>query len=128
MSPEIERVIYSYILLPYVLKVFKIDRLNFEELSSPSKFVYLEKLDTVINSVQQDYNAIRKKVFSGYHVNVKYVGKENDMVQYKWYTKNDSGVIWIAVADLRDMTKELMNDYLYGPLAVEVTPSNKPWC
>ncbi|SDM15241.1 hypothetical protein [Sediminibacillus halophilus] len=127
MNPIIERTIYSFILLPYVLKIFKRDRHQFYNSSSKVKWIYLDMLDASIETVQEDYNAVRQQVFAKYHLNVKYVGKEDDMVQYKWTHKNESGVIWISSAELREKTKRLMSDYLYGPLAVEVTPSGKPW-
>ncbi|WP_077623823.1 hypothetical protein [Sediminibacillus massiliensis] len=128
MNPEIEKTIYSYIILPYALKIFKRDRKQFENFSSSAAYpVYLDKLDTVIDSVQQDLNSIKLEIIKKYHLRVKYIGKENEMVQYKWYSKSDSGVIWIAADDLRNLTKDMMSDYLYGSLAVEVTPSGRPW-
>ncbi|WP_077622631.1 hypothetical protein [Sediminibacillus massiliensis] len=126
MDPEMEKTIYSYIILPYALTIFKRDRKQFENFSSAAFPVYMDKLDTVIDTVQKDLNAVKMQIIRTYHLHVKYIGKEHGMVQYKWYLKNDSGDIWIAANDLRNLTKDMMADYLYGPLAVEMVHTRGP--
>ncbi|MRH41323.1 hypothetical protein GH741_01380 [Aquibacillus halophilus] len=127
VDEQIEKTLYAYIVLPYVLKLFKKDIQTFENGPFSANVPYLDKLDTAIQSAQDDLNAVKQTIYKQYHMKVRYLGKKNDIIRYDWQTRDDSGDVRFTPDQLYELTKDMMGLYLYGMLAKEVIPSNRAW-
>ncbi|WP_222599337.1 hypothetical protein [Aquibacillus kalidii] len=122
------KALHAYIVLPMVLKVFKLDYASFENGPfTTTKILYLDKLDTVMESVQDDLAAVKKTIFNEYHMKVRNLGKQNGYIRYDWQTPTDSGDLLFTPEQLRELTKDMMSLYLYGFLARKVKRSGRGW-
>ncbi|MCT2534691.1 hypothetical protein NC661_04880 [Aquibacillus koreensis] len=127
LNQQMNTTLHAYIVLPMVLKVFKQDYAFFENEQLIAKIVYLDKLDTVIASVQDDLATVKKTIYNTYHMKVRNLGKQDGFIRYDWQTPDDSGDLLFTPEQLRDLTKDMMRLYLFGFLSRKVTPSNRAW-
>ncbi|WP_226038511.1 hypothetical protein [Aquibacillus saliphilus] len=127
MDEHMENTLYAYIVLPYVLKIFQKDMKIFENGPFNLKIPYLDKLDTAIESAQDDLNVVKQTIFKQYHMKIRYLGKKDNIIRFDWQTQTDSGDVLFTPDQLYELTKDMMGLYLYGMLAKEVIPSNRGW-
>lgn len=128
MQDDMKRTLYAFIVLPYVIKVFKRDFLSFEA-DNVIKFnnPLLDKIDTAINSAQDDLSAVKRQIYNEFHMKVRNLGKQDGNIRFDWQTPNDSGDIKLTPEQLRDLTGDMMRLYLYGMLSKDFVPSERGW-
>lgn len=103
-----KKVIHNSILLPLAIKVLKHDSEHFKDFKMNN--VYLGKLDSSIKQLQEDMNEIKGLMYTKFHVNIKQTGS----CSYSWGSRYDSGVITYTPYELKDMTSDIVRQYLYG--------------
>lgn len=116
-----KEVVNKYIALSLAIKVFRKDK----EIFADFKFgnLYQDELDAVIDLLLNDFNELRKEMYTVHHLDVKYLGKHNDEVRYA--VNNE--VISFAPEDLRKMTEDVMGDYLYGSKSTAFERKDRVW-
>ncbi|WP_079524961.1 MULTISPECIES: hypothetical protein [Halobacillus] len=113
------------IIFPLVIKVLKNDKKLFQEFKMRN--VYLDKVDSVIESVQTDLNHVKQQMYSVYHVDIKQLNQKGEVLQYKWTTRDQDGIIELSSSQLREHTKNMLQEYFYGSLAKPYKPKVRTW-
>lgn len=103
------------------VKIFRADRENF--IKSKVGNVYQDMLDSCIERMEKDFFKIKREMFSKYHLDIRYLGKENNIVRYK--VNNE--VIKYTSEELKEMTSQIMKQYLYGNKAEPFKVKNRIW-
>ncbi len=114
-------VINKFIAIPLAIKVFRMDREQIKDFKTAH--VYLDKLDAVLVKLQEDFNILKKDMYTLHHIDIKFLGKENGTVKYK----ANSEVITFTPEELKAMTSDLMRDHLYGEKAGEFPIQDRIW-
>ncbi|WP_200416429.1 hypothetical protein [Virgibacillus salexigens] len=109
--------IKKYIAIPMAIKVFSQDLEKFK--SYKMRNVYLDKLDAVIDQLQNDLNDIKKQIYTVHHINVRRIDK------CKYKANNE--IIEFTPDEMREMTKVVMQEYLYGSEASEFQAKERMW-
>ncbi|TMN20806.1 hypothetical protein FFL34_00780 [Lentibacillus cibarius] len=112
----------KYIALPIALKVFRHDYKEFAKFKTAN--VYLNKIDAVIEHMRNDYFGIKKQLITIYHTEIRYIGKTSDVVKYRWRKGNECGVTEYTSEQLKDMTSEVMQNYLIN---TQSDIKERPW-
>lgn len=86
-----EKTILDFIILSLALKVFRRDQKAFKDFKMWN--LYLDKLDAVINQLQQDFNNVKKELITKYHIDVRYLDKKNNVVRYICKKNNEPGIV-----------------------------------
>ncbi|GAB3051650.1 hypothetical protein [Virgibacillus ainsalahensis] len=110
-------IIKKYIAIPMAIKVFRQDQEKFKSYKIGN--VYLDKLDAVINQLQHDLNNIKKQMYTVHHINIKRIDKS------KYKVNNE--IIEFTPDELREMTKKIMQEYLYGDEASDFETKERMW-
>ncbi|UOR14090.1 hypothetical protein [Halobacillus amylolyticus] len=125
MDPDMENILMKYITLPLVLKVFNRDQKLFDDFKTRN--VYLDKLDAVMESVQTDLNHVRQQMYLKHHIDVKPLKPKGEIHPYKWKTLDHEGIIELSSNELQELTKNAMQEYLYGSLSKPHKQTNRSW-
>lgn len=112
-------IINRYIAIPLAIKVFKQDQKEFQDFRIGN--LYLDLLDCIIDQLKNDFLQLKKEMYSKYHLDIKYLGNQNDVEKYK---VNNKDIIEYTPAELKALTRNIMEEYLYkertGPLERKV--------
>ena len=116
-----KEVVNKYIALSLAIKVFRKDK----EIFADFKFgnLYQDELDAVIDLLQNDFNELKREMYTVHHLDVKYLGKHDNEVRYA--VNNE--VITYSPEDLRKMTEQVMEEYLFGEKATEFERTSRTW-
>ncbi|WP_163527867.1 hypothetical protein [Halobacillus ihumii] len=114
-------VINKFIAIPLAIKVFRMDREQVKDFKTAH--VYLDKLDAVLVKLQEDFNTLKKDMYTVHHMDIRYLGKENDIVKYR----ANNEVITFNAEELKMMTSDIMREYLYGAKAGEFPIQDRIW-
>ena len=98
--------VLKFITMPMAIKIFKQDKESFA--FSKVGNVYQDLLDSVLNKLQSDFNDLKKDMYTKHHLDVRYIGRDNNKVKY---TVNNN-VVEFTPEELRNKTEELMKKYL----------------
>ncbi len=125
MDQDMKSILMKCITLPLVLKVFNRDKKLLHDFKTRN--VYLDKLDSVMESVQTDLNHVKQQMYSKHHIEVKTLKSKGEIHPYKWKTPDREGVIEFSSSELRELTRKMMEEYLYGSLAKPHKQKNRSW-
>lgn len=116
-----KEVVNKYIALSLAIKVFRKDK----EIFADFKFgnLYQDELDAVIDLLLNDFNELRKELYTVHHIDVKYLGTERNEVRYSV----NKEVITYSPEDLRKMTEDVMENYLIGSKATDFERKSRVW-
>jgi len=109
-----KELIDCYITLPMVINVFKQDQEQFKKFKM--RGLYLDLLDAAIDKASQDFYELKSDMISKYHLDVKRIGQTT-------YSVNGE-VIEYSAAELKELTSELMSEYLQS---VEFERKQRVW-
>ncbi|MDC3416301.1 hypothetical protein [Aquibacillus salsiterrae] len=127
MDEEIKKTVYAYIILPFVLTIFQRYLEIFREGKYKAKGPYLDKIETIISCIQDDLNAVKKQLYSNYHLKVRNLGKRNGQIRFDWQSQTDSGDLRFDPEELRALTEDMMALYLYGFLTRPPVQKERIW-
>ncbi|WP_339227848.1 hypothetical protein NSQ77_20040 [Oceanobacillus sp. FSL K6-2867] len=98
----------QFIATSLAIKVFRRDK----ELFADFKFfeLYQAKLDKIIEVLVQDFNNLRKDMYTVHHIDIKKISG----TKYRIRGKEKIEVIEYTPEQLKQMTSTIMNDYLLG--------------
>lgn len=116
-----KEIINRYITLPMAVKNIRVDREFF--IKSKVGNVYQDMLDSCVERMEKEFYKIKQEMFSQYHLDIRYLGKENDVVRYK--VNNE--FIEYTSGELKEMTRQIMEQYLYGDKAEPFEVKNRIW-
>lgn len=125
LNQEIRETLIKAVILPLVMKVFQQDKKHFQDFKM--KNVYLDKLDVVIDSVQTDLNQVKHQMYSVYHIDLKPLNQQGEVLKYQWKTRQQKGIMEFTPNQLREYTKNAMKEYLYGSSAKPYNPKERSW-
>ena len=125
LNQEVREKMLKAVILPLVLKVFQRDKKLFQGFKTRN--VYLDKLDVVIESVQTDLNQVKQQMYSVYHIDLKPLNQEGEEWKSQWKTSQQTGIMTFTPDQLREHTKNLMKEYLYGSSAKPYNPKDRSW-
>ncbi|GGJ76416.1 hypothetical protein [Virgibacillus salexigens] len=108
MNDELKQLAQDFIILPFVLKVFKQDKKRFSKLKTAN--VYLSMIDALIERIHTELTATKQKLYTKYLLDIKRIGNTT----YRWNSRGNSGTIKYSSEDLREMTREIMRRYMKG--------------
>ncbi|WP_047981739.1 hypothetical protein [Ornithinibacillus contaminans] len=106
-----------YITYPMAIQVFKQDLQELKKFSLGN--LYLDLVESIIKRMEQDFYKLKSELYSKNHIDVRRLNS-------KKYTINGK-VIEYTSDELKEMTKQLMNEYLTGNKAETFIPTNRPW-
>jgi len=111
MNPiyQVQQIINRYIALPLAIKIFKKDQAEFQKFKIGN--LYLDLLDNLIEQINNDYLELKREMYSKYHLDVKYLGKENNKERYKI---NNEETVEYTPAELKELVRSIMEEYLYN--------------
>ncbi|WP_017471998.1 hypothetical protein [Amphibacillus jilinensis] len=104
------KIINNFIILPFVLTLFKKDRHAFNQLKF--NYLYEQFFDQLIEQVQKDIIANKQLMYSKYKINVQLVERTTKTWRYKIYENSHGRIIEFTPNELKEMTITSMNDYL----------------
>lgn len=105
-------IINRYIAIPMAIKVFQQDQKEFQKFKIGN--LYLDLLDSIIEQLKSDFLELKKEMYSFYHIDIKYVGRFDNVEQYK---VNNRTIIEYTPGELKELTREIMEGYIYGDKA-----------
>lgn len=112
-----EELIKRYIAMPMAVAVFKQDKEKFSEFRLGN--LYEDMLDAIIERMQQDYFHLKKELITKHHIDIKKIEKGK-------YEINKE-IVEFTPEELKEMTREVMSDYLYGDHARGFERKNRVW-
>ncbi|UFT98113.1 hypothetical protein KO561_12965 [Radiobacillus kanasensis] len=124
MNKDQEQTLYAYIVLPYVLKVLKLDYKNIREKQFGTKYVLSDFVEQVTEAVQTNLNAVKREIYSKHHMKVRELGQSNGKIRYDWQTPNDSGDLYFTPEQLKELTRDMMSEYFFGHLSIDFEPKD----
>lgn len=99
-------IVKRYIAMPMAIKVFKQDKERFNEFKLGN--LYEDMLDSIIERMQQDFFNLKDEMNSK-HINLRKI----DSLKYRV----NGEVMEFSSEELKEMTGELMSEYLHGDKA-----------
>lgn len=121
MNQDEKELIEYSIALPLALKVFKLDRKQFENLYAAN--AYLDLFDTVIEQIQYDIVSVKERLFHKYHIIVQ----DHEDNKYKVIKYNRSQFISYTSDELKNMTANVMNQYLQESKVLTLKKKSRAW-
>ncbi|WBX80706.1 hypothetical protein PD280_02425 [Virgibacillus salarius] len=109
MNTELKQLIQDFIVIPMAIKVYEQDK-KLIAADFTMANLYISMIDAVIDRLRQVQIETKKKLYTKYHVDVKRVGNTS----YKWLSRGESGIIEFTPQELREMTRDIMEKYMYG--------------
>lgn len=103
-------IIKRFIALQLSIKNFRKDKKHFEELKFG--YVYNDMLDSIIEHMEKEFYALKAKLISSYHIEVMFLGKEENVNRYKIKNKDTEKIIEFTSDELKEMTGALMKESL----------------
>jgi len=97
----------KYIAMPMAITVFKRDTKSFEE--SKVYGVYLDKIDSVLKQLKEDFYSLKSEMITKYHLDIRCI----DSCKYSV----NGNIIEYTPEELRMVTADIMREYLYGDRA-----------
>lgn len=114
-------VIDRFIATSLAIKVFKRDQKLFEDFKMGD--VYLDKTDATIDKLYEDFNNLKREMYTVHHIDIRklqdtiYLVKSRDKNEVREYTAEQ----------LKNMTSEVMEEYLIVDKAVPHIRKNRRW-
>lgn len=121
MNPDEIKLIEYSIALPLALKLFTLDRKQFENLYATN--AYLDLFDTIIEQIKYDIVSVKEKLFHKYHIIVQ----EHEGNRYKVIQYNKSQFISYTSDEVKNMTTNVMNEYLQGSKVLTLKKKSRVW-
>ncbi|WP_079709878.1 hypothetical protein [Paraliobacillus ryukyuensis] len=119
MNKEIE----NYIVLPFVLNIFKCDRETMQQ--SKVLLVYNDLFDTSLEKLQQDMINNQKFIHSKLRATIKRIKQNDSLVKYSVeYKSGEIEILEFEPSELKKMTELKMKYYL---AQADVSPKNEPY-
>lgn len=102
--------IEDFIILPFVLTIFKKDRPAF----SNFKFYYLydDFFEQLIKQVKMDIVNNKQLMYSKLKIDVRMIERSKEVVRYRVKSRDSEQVICYTPDQLKEMTSERMTEYL----------------
>lgn len=107
-------IIEKFIGIQLAIKNIRRDKVEFE----PMKFNYLyqDMLDSALERLEKDFYDIKSELISNHQIEVKYLDKNERLVRYMVKCKNDNKIIEFSPIDLKELTSNVMKEYLNGEI------------
>jgi hypothetical protein len=99
--------IKKYIAMPMAIKVFQQDLHTFREFSIGN--LYLDMVESIIVRLEKDFYKLKSELISEHHIDVRKLSNG------KYKANNE--VYDFTPEELKEMTSQVMSDYLYGDKA-----------
>lgn len=109
--------IKKYIAYPLAVTVFKQDKDKFNDFKLGN--LYLDMLDSIIERMQQDFYQLKAELLSKHHIDVQRI----EVGKYKINGK----IVEFTAEELKELTNQLMSEYLYGDKAAEFKRQERVW-
>lgn len=97
------------------------DRKQFENLYAAN--AYLDLFDTVIEQIQYDIVSVKERLFHKYHIIVQ----DHEDNKYKVIKYNRSQFISYTSDELKNMTANVMNQYLQESKVLTLKKKSRAW-
>lgn len=114
---SVNDLIKNYIAYPFAVTVFKQDKGKFREFKLGN--LYLDMLDSILERMHQDYYKVKAELLSKHHIDVQHL----EIGKYKI----NGEIVEFSPEELKQMTNQLMSDYLYGDKAQEFERQERVW-
>lgn len=121
MDAQMNKLVHQFILLPLAIRVLQHDKKNFSDFKMRN--VYQGKIESSITQLQQDLSSTKKLMYTQYHIDVKQIAQ----CSYRWSSRHDTGVITYTPGELKDMTRKVIEVYLYGSKSTAFEPRDQGW-
>lgn len=99
-------VVLRFVCMPMAAALFRQDKNKFSV--SKVNVVYYDLIDSVLEKLDIDFKQLKADMYSKYHLDVKYLGKNNGIVRYSV----NKEIVEYTPDELKDKTEELMKEYL----------------
>lgn len=105
-----DKIIQKFIATQLAIKNFRRDKINFEDFKFG--YVYNDMLDSIIEQLEKEFYSLKAKLISSYHIEVMFLGKEENVNRYKIKNKDTEKIIEFTSDELKEMTGALMKESL----------------
>lgn len=112
-----EELIKRYITMPMAITVFKQDLEKFNEFKLGN--LYLDMIESIIDRMTKDYLELQRKMYTKHHIDIKKIEKGKYQV--------NGEIMEFTSDELKDMTNQLMSEYLYGDKAGDFERKDRMW-
>lgn len=110
--------VLRFITMPMAITVFKQDKKHFKV--SKVNVLFYDLIDSVLAKMEQDFRQMKADMYKKHHLDVRYLGEGNGLVNYRVNQK----MISFTPAELKEQTEKLMKEYMVN---VEVVRKNRIW-
>jgi hypothetical protein len=112
-----ENLIKRHIAIPMAIAVFKQDKEKFSGYQLGN--LYEDMIDSIIERMHQDYFKIKTELISVHHIDVKRIEKGK--------YKINKEIVEYTSEELKEMTRQVMSDYLHGDHARGFERKDRTW-
>ncbi|MEN2465619.1 hypothetical protein [Ornithinibacillus sp. JPR2-1] len=107
----------KFVAYPLAVTVFKQDKDKFNDFKLGN--LYLDMLDSVIERMQRDFFQLKAELLSKHHIDVQ-------RIEVGKYRVNGE-IVEFSPEELKQLTNQLMSDYLYGDKAQGFERKDRIW-
>ncbi|MEN2468217.1 hypothetical protein [Ornithinibacillus sp. JPR2-1] len=109
--------IKKYIAYPLAVTVFKQDLERFKSFEVGN--LYMDMVESIIERMHKDFYQLKAELLSKHHIDVQHI----EIGKYKI----NGEIVEFSPEELKQMTDELMSEYLYGSKAQGFERQERPW-